>query len=133
MEILEKRRTFMSSLHLLSPRLYQSKWDMSTFICFHYLKQLRRQKPNALTSPTPTPPPAVQPQTSGKSKAIPIEWCVSLICPWSFQLTAVSPSQVVEGTQAQCDFLKGLSDEEDYKELLACIDKFSVRIIFHVP
>jgi hypothetical protein len=52
------------------------------------------------------------------------------IYAWNFLLTVVRPSQVGKDTQAQCDFLKGLSVEEEYKELLACIDHFSVRFIF---
>jgi hypothetical protein len=45
-------------------------------------------------------------------------------------LIGVSPSQVMKDTQAHCDFLKGLYDEEPYTDLVACIDHFSVSLVF---
>jgi hypothetical protein len=45
-------------------------------------------------------------------------------------LNGVSPSQVLRDTQARCDFLKGLYHEEPYTDLVACIDHFSVSLVF---
>jgi hypothetical protein len=37
-----------------------------------------------------------------------------------------SPSDVADDVQSKCDFLTGLSGENEYQELLECIDAFSV-------
>ena len=41
-----------------------------------------------------------------------------------------SPSQVLKDTQSRCDFLKVLYHEEPYTDLVACIDHFSVSLVF---